>query len=456
VRWLAALVLIAAACGGPDDEEEPRCEGCPPSTLIWSGIADSEAGARVTAIAPSPGEPPWFAGSYDQILHIDGSSTGADESAGDVFAARIGARDLALPYVGVALGPDALTVVGIAPDGEDGVIAIARGALPGGAPYVEGIWLDRTAAVVRRATLATMAMGQPAGVAAVMARDAHGWPLVAVVGVDIDAGELSQVTGTRTAVIRVGQALRVERVFSLADVEVLAIAAAPDDTIVIGGRYTTPPPDWPNCPEVRCGFIALIDAGTADGEPLRWRRILRAVGGAQVTAVAAAPDGDVAALVETDGELIEPPPGQGPGAGVIEAPVFLAYAAADGSSPFYQLVAPAAVNLAGRALAHAEDRSWVLALAVNGTLAPTLDDFASDPSGDHDAVIAEVDSASGAIWSLPLRTGFDLSIEALTVNGDEVLVGGTFIRDLAIPAQSIFQTDSTSMVDRGFALEIAR
>lgn len=452
----AAATIVAAACAGDGTETRDRCPGCAPGSLVWSHLARSDNDARVSGVLISPGEPPWFAGSYTQNLTIGGRRIGGADltPVSDPFAARVDVANAPDPYIGVGLGTPRVSVAGIVSDREEGVVAIVAGVIgEGGNGIVQAVTLDHAQQQVRRVELATLSEPPATGTTAVMAPDPHGWPIVAISGSDIDADGDGTVPGPRAVVMRVGQGWNREPLYTQAGIEILAVAAADAATIVIAGRYTGTPPSWPACTEAWCGFVAALDGSAPGGDTLRWRRVIRATGTAEVRAITASPAGDVIALVEQTGDPVEPTLGGAP------ASLYLAYLDAAGADRMQQVLATAPVTLGGvRALALTEDGTVIAALALavtaDGALTLAGMPFAAEGEPDtHDVVVAEIDAVDGARWMVPVR-GADVLVGSLAVDRAQIALGGWFEGPLSVPTRALFE-DTTPIV-QGYALELTR
>lgn len=458
MRW-AALAGLLAACAGDGDDGGDRCgtTRCAPGSLIWAGQAGSATRVRVTAVATSPGEPPWFAGTFADVLEFDGVLTyRAANDEDDVFVARIGARATVSPWVVLARTSSEMRVAGVLPDQEEGALLITEGALPDDAGWGVGavaVAHDTYEVVDDPVPLVQLAAPAASGVTAVTGVDGAGWPLVAISG---------QFEGERRGVLRrLRQGLIADTLFDVAGVEITDVALAAADSIAIGGRYRGEPPGWPACPESEgtCGFAATVDAHhVAPGEarpPLRSLFVFRAAGGAEVLAVGGFADGNVAALCRVAGATVEPSfPDPQP-------TLYLAFSEGDFVGA-RALSASPNLALAGAALDASTDGAVVALSFLDGAIFVDgdADEVSSDASGTHDLVIAEYPRAGdGAGWHLLVRTDGTADVSALAVEDDQVAVGGNYTGQLSIASGTVLTRTPEGIggpVSQGFVLELVR
>lgn len=452
-----ALVLGLAGCnaGSGDDIDDCRTSVCTPGSLVWSTQAASFADSAVTAVAASPGEPPWFAGNYDESVDVGGRNLPFDSSGfGDGFAARVTPRELGAVWYRVAWAPYPLHVAGITPDGEEGAILTVVGQQEDGRWHVEALWVDRhnetfdpmRPSPSRRATIALMASAT-ATPPLVTGIDHQGWPIVAISGTDIDLGrENDPVLGAWAMVFRIGPGLLRETLFEARGLEILDLAATTDGAIVLGGTYHGDVPGLPACPETSCGFFGSIEDAAGAATPLRWSRAYRASVSASVSAVAAGPGGSLAMMLRMAGTSIDPPLGE-------DAGLRLTLFDASGNGLDDIILAGQTTVIHGAEVTLSDAGTAVIALGVEG--AATLGDqtFTSDATGSGDGVIAELTTEGTLLWQLPVRSDGAFAVEDLAIERRQVAVGGSYQGNLSVPATSIL---GTSPNRNGYVLELVR
>ncbi|MBZ0230881.1 MAG: hypothetical protein K8M05_00895, partial [Deltaproteobacteria bacterium] len=279
---VARVVVLAgvAACGVEQTGRDLCDEGlCAAGTLTFGAQAASFTRSTVEAVAITPDEPPWFAGTFDSDLTIDDGSIPWD-GAGyrDPFLARTGVRDLApLVIDGSAGYPQ--RVVGVVPDAEDGALVFTIGQQEDTRHRYTAAWYQRSGRLVVSDTVALLDAAGPLGGASVTI-DARGWPIVAASGTNVDLDGVMHL-GEWAIVMRLGQGLRPEIVVWLMDVEI-ADVAVDDDLLAIAGSYRGAPvvPEgsapWPACADPEpCGFVAAIELSNG---VVRWVQPIRAPG----------------------------------------------------------------------------------------------------------------------------------------------------------------------------------
>lgn len=452
----AGLALAAlAGCGITGGERDLCDEGlCAPGTLTWAGTAASLVGSTVDAVAPVAGEPPWFAGRYDESVSIPGRHLNFDGvGVSDVYAARLDVERLA-PWLTVVLAAYPVRAAAILPDPEDGVIVLVIGQQEDTRHRVEAVWLDRRYDEVARAPVALLDdAGAGGGVAA--DRDGRGWPIVAVSGTRVDLdGALHD--GPRAMVFRLGQGLRRELLADLPGVD-LADLRVDGDALAIGGSYLDGPAGWPACagPD-RCGFVAVLELATG---ATRWIQPVRAPGGAAVHAVGVG-GFQVAALASAAGAPTEPALGAAP----VPAYVLGLLTSGDAGEPFLldqTVLAADGTDVAGGDLEVTADGSIVVGLAFRGTaLVGNQPLEVNAPDGAHASVVGEISPEGNWQWALPLGradlvTG-TVRLSTLAVLGTRVVVGGVVQGGLAVSDPRAVGLPPASAVPNGFALELVR
>lgn len=450
----AAGLLALAGCFVTGDDTGDRCGGtsCAPGSLVWAEQARSPYDVNVTAVASSTDEPPWFAGSVNRELQLrDDIYSVPDPLFSVPYVARVDAREAPETWRGIASDDYTRSTMGVFPDGEEGAILITFGE-PLGADWRTAAYrIDRHGGErpVQMAVLADMAAYDTRSDPVVTTRDGAGWPVVAVSGSSLRIAP--ETTGERAVVLRVMQELRTETVFDQLGVTITSIAPDTRDTLAIGGRYRGTPPGWPTCPELECGFAAIIDAHVGAETPVLRLEVYRATEGAHVLGVGSDGAGRMVVMGRLTGEAIEPA-----FAGPPWPTLFLRFAQ-ETESVTTALSFDAALDLSGAELV-ATDTGAVVALSFSGTIqvdSPEAGEVSSDGVGMRDMVITEYAAAfDSSGWRLTVRSDGDIEANALAVDGTQVAVGGNFTGQMSISTGTVLERAASGA--QGFVFELRR
>lgn len=463
MRRLLLLLVGGAlvACSGDQSARDLCDEGlCASGTLTWTVRAESLFDSSITAVAITPDEPPWFAGTWRYDLHVAERNTetfGGDDGVGidDAFLARTGVRRLETLGAGMQAAYP-LRVAGIVPDTEDGAILFAIGQQEDTRHRLEAKWVDRTGQEVVRRTLALLDAAGAFGGAAVTT-DGRGWPIIAISGTTIRLdGDIH--AGPRGMVFRLGQGLARETLIDVAGIDIAHIDVE-GDLVAIGGTYTGAPPmpsgapAWAECPGPEpCGFVAAFELSTS---LFLWVQPIHATGGAAVHAVGIG-GGQVVAMASAAGAPIEPP------LGTAALPAYLIALDAAGIAGAPAVVdqtvlAEDGTEMGGRHLDVTETGRVIVALSFRGRV--LVGDQPLDYSGEagtYASVVAEL--GTDLLWQWELF----LSNETVVLNdvavwGDQVAIGGSYRGFFSIVSlQGVPLPTESPVEDNGFAMEIYR
>ncbi len=453
-----APALALAGCFVTGDDPGDRCGGtsCAPGSLVWTMQARSLTHVTVSAVANSPDEPPWFAGNFQHHLQLRDENFIFPRIAFiDPYVARVDAREAPAIWLNVVAGEDEYPrqTAGVLPDGEEGAVVITLGEVPGvgwrTTAYRIDRRTDRMGVPVQRAELVDMAeLPLDTSSAVVTTRDGAGWPVVAVSGGGIRIAP--ETAGPRAIVLRVMQELRTETLFDLVGVTITSLAPDTRDTLVIGGRYVGTPPGWPTCPEVQCGFAAILDAHAGAETPVLRLEVYRATQGAGVLGVGTDGAGRLAVMGSLVGDAIEPG-----FAGPPWPSLFLSFAR-ENEAVSTALSFDPTLELSGARLV-ATDLGAVIALSFRGTVevdSPDSSPVTSDGVGLNDMVISEYPAAfDSSGWRLTVRSDGDTQVTALAVEGTQVAVGGNFLGLMSISTGTVLER---AEIYEGFVFELRR
>jgi hypothetical protein len=439
---LALAFAAAAAACSPEQSVRDLCdEGlCASGTLTWAVRAESVGDSTVDAVAITPDEPPWFAGTYGRTVlvaerdldsicgdpPIECGWDGAEEH--DAYVARTGVRRLDTQG-GVMKAPYALNVAGIVPDFEEGANLFASGPQVDGRELVESSRIDRNGGATRQ-TLALLTDPGAFGGTEVTADD-RGWPIVALSGGTIRLDDVDH-PGPRAMIYRLGQGYMRQPLADLAGVDVSDLDAD-GDVLAVSGTYTGAPElpqgsaPWPACADATpCGFIAAMDLGTGR---FRWVQPVRSSGGALVHAVGIG-GGLVVGMASVVGFASEPNLGTG------DIPLYLITldAAGNAGAPAVvdqTIVAGNGVTVGGRDLAVTSTGAVVVAFSFRGTLMLDTERSFQDPD-DFMGVVAELGTDLLWRWSYQITATGDIGVgtvdlSTIAVRGDQVAVGGVYL-----------------------------